>query len=262
MIVAKKSVLELVYKSGLYIAVGGGGFYLLYSQVEKVDNIFVFLSLAFFLFLVLIGVFYALGIPNCKQKQEDTISIKNDIFYHNNIETANLKNTYLFFELYECGKNIAVTLYQEKDAKRVRIFQRIIFSDTEFRNFLKLIQPYRKFDSFPWKKYHTKGTFFVCYEGFILDGREFFYDEVATLSWESETYYKRLAKFERINIELELKNKELIVHTFFDAKTMIYVKLAYIVTRTTNKHINELTESKKITSMYEKLLTGLQNHCV
>ena len=257
MIVSRKSTIPYLVKASLYIGIGTVGFMTLYYSVEKVDNLFVLIGLVLAIAVIIIGIYHGLGIEACKQTHQQTITIEHDYLLLDNKKIA-LDGSYLYFELYACHKDIAVSLYQEKGGGVRMLFQNIIFSPKEFETFLECIRPYRKLDLFPWKRYHTQKSFYVCKEGFILNGREIFYQEVASIAWMTEAYYRYTARFERVIVEMRLKSGELLTEIYLHANSMLYVKLAYIATQTDDKTIDEITQGQTMRQLFEKTVHTIE----
>ncbi len=187
--------------------------------------------------------------------------IKNNILYFNK-NKFDLQNSYLFFHLYECGDNITVALYQEKRDKIVTIFSKIIFNRNELLEFLKLIKPYRKFNAFPWDKFNTNSTLYVCRDGFIIDGREIFYSEVKKVDWETTFLHYYTHKIRTIELYIYLKNDTIVKEIFYDAKWLIYAKILYIHMRVNNEKIDTATGHKKVAKAFNEILQELdKNGC-
>lgn len=255
MTISKKSTEKFFYKTLLHIGIGIIGFVLVYNLYSI--NMISFLVIVFFISLIIKGLFHSLEINYCKQENICTIEIKNNILHFTQKEFF-LEDSYLFFRLEACSTNAAVSLHQEKDAKIITIFQKVIFNPLEFQEFLKLIQPYRKFDVFPWKKNMTYGTLYVCKHGFIVGGREFFYHEVEKFEWGTEIYYKRLARFERATMYIDLKNGEKIIETYQDSAGLTNARIFYIWLYVHKKEIAKATGYKKITRPFNQILEALE----
>ena len=140
-------VRKVSYKIIFYI-IGCGALYI-YGI-----NLITFIILGFFIIQIILNI---VNMSNCKQTAEYKIDIKDDVLYFDT-QKFPLAKSYLFFNLADCGKKISVSLYQEKDTKVATIFQSVIFNQTEFIEFFKLIRPYRKFRAFPWSKFNTNNT--------------------------------------------------------------------------------------------------------
>ena len=259
MIISHKSTENFFYKALLYTIVGIVGFIIVSILFDI--NILSFFTLVFFSFLILKGLFHALEIKSCKQNKEHELKVKNDTLYFDKKQFL-LTESYLFFRLEECGKNAVVSLYQEKDAKVITIFSQIIFTPTEFEEFLQLIKPYRKFDTFPWKRYNTHKTLYVCKKGVIINGRELFYGEIETIDWATKVIYNMNARIENVTIDIELKNGEKIIETFRNAKDILYAKLLYISLGLEGKDIAPASGYKRLASPFNKILEELKrNEC-
>ncbi len=225
MLVSKKDSKKFLFIAFVYIAFGV--IFSLFSLYES-NEVYIEIIAAINLFLTAFGMYNLFRFFTCRQKDSYTIDIKNKTLYFND-KSFDLQESFLFFELKKCAKElIEVWLYQEKDAKIVTIFSKLLFSKEEFEKFLKLIKPYRKFDAFPWKSYKTKGAFYLCKDGFILNGREFFYEEVESIEWKNR--YERLVSGTLIFVivTIKLKNSQKIEEVFVKTDDFIYVKLTYI----------------------------------
>ncbi len=261
MTISKKSAEELLYKSIFYGTIGVFALIYIVSGKQKIDDIFIFLAFAFAIFLIIKGLWHFIEIKECKQESEYKFDIKNNILYFNK-NKFDLQNSYLFFHLNECGDNISVALYQEKRDKIITIFSKIIFNRNELLEFLKLIKPYRKFNAFPWDKFNTNKTLYVCKDGFIIDGREIFYNEVKKMDWETKFNHNMTAKTRIVTLYIDLKNGENIMEIFYNAKWLIYAKIFYIHMRVNNEKIDTATGHKKIAKEFNKILQELdKNGC-
>jgi len=261
MTISAKDTKELKYKAIAHIVIGVVAFVSIYMSVDKIDNIFVFFALVLAIFIVAKGLFHALDIKYCKQPERVEIDIRNNIFYLND-QHFPLAKGYLYFELRECGKNIAVSLYLENEKQNTTIFPKLIFSPKEFESFLKLIAPYRKIDFFPWEKYSTYPALFVCNRGFIVGGRILFYDEVQSFEWETGVFYRVGKVHKKITIEIRLKNGEILSEFLLDSSATTQAKIAYIEHRIHGKPIGEVLKNKKTAGAFRKILKILEtNEC-
>jgi len=251
----KKNTEIFLYKMLLYMSTGTIGSVLVYNLYTI--NMISFLVIIFFIFLIIKGLFHSLEIKYCKQKKIYNIKIEDNIFYLDT-KAFPLQDSYLFFKLQACDKNAVVSLHQEKDAKIITIFQKIIFNPLEFEKFLMLIKLYRKFDVFPWKKNITYGSLYICKDGFIVCGREFFYHEVEKFEWGTEIYYQRTAKFERAIIYIYLKNDEKVIETYRNIDGLTNARIFYIWMHIRNEEIANATGYKKIICPFNKILEELE----
>ncbi len=253
--IAKKSSEKFLYKAILHFIVGFVGFIAIYIIFEI--NILSFLSLAFFLFIILKGGWHVFEFKSCKQEQSHELEIQNNTICFDRKHIV-LDNSYLFFRLEECGKNVVVSLYQEKNAKILTIFSKIIFSPSEFKKFLELIKPYRKFDAFPWKKFNTHHTIYVCKKGIIIDGRELFYEEIEMIEWETEISYRMNARIESVTVVIGLKNNEKIIETFRNAQDKIYAKLLYVSLRLKGRMKDAVSGNNQTVASFNEILKELE----
>ena len=253
MTITPKNSIVFLYNSVLYAGLGVICLFYFYC-LNGVNNIIEVILLFFFTYKFF---FNCLDAISCKQNKKYEINIQNDIFYVEK-NRYNLKNSYLYFELNECGDNVKVLLYQEKETKTKLILQNIIFSRLEFRKFLQMIKPYRKFNAFPWREFNTTGALYICNEGFIVYGREIFYNEVKSVDWKSEIYYKKLARFEEIYLIIELKNGEKIANYFNNYSEIAFAKIFYIYLRVKNEPITKITGHKTFSKQFNKILKELE----
>jgi len=261
MTISKKSAEELLYKSIFYTLIGVFALIYIVSGKQKIDNIFIFSAFAFASFLIFKGLWHFIEIKECKQESKSLFDIKNDILYFNK-NKFDLQNSYLFFHLNECGDNITVALYQEKRDKIVTIFSKIIFNRNELLEFLKLIRSYRKFNAFPWDKFNTNSTLYVCRDGFIIDGREIFYSEVKKVDWETTFHYEMTARIRIVTFYIYLKNGKRVKGRFDFAEWSIYAKILYIHMRVNNEKIDTATGHKKVAKAFNEILQELdKNGC-
>ena len=142
--------------------------------------------------------------------------------------------------------------------KIITIFSKIIFNQDELLAFLKLIKPYRKFNAFPWDRFNTNGTLFVCKDGFIINGREIFYSEVKKIDWETKFHHNMTAKTRIVTLYIDLKNSEHIIDIFYSAKWLLYAKILYINMRVNNEKIGIATGHKKVAKAFNKILKELE----
>ena len=113
--------------------------------------------------------------------------------------------------------------YMKKDTK-IKLFLKTIVDEKEYINLLKLIKPYKKL---PIYLSETNGIF-LCKNGFSLNGREFFYDEISLIEWETKNYYCRFTYCaKKIYVYITLKNNLLIEADFYK-NDLVYAKLIYI----------------------------------
>ncbi len=208
-------------------------------------------------FLTVRILFLALDVKGCKQVTTHKITVKNDNF-HIDDRSFSLQDAYLFFRLKDCGENSAVSLYREEGRNVETIFQDMIFSPSEFEDFLKLTAPYRKIKEFPWKIHTTHDTLFVCKEGFFVDGRAFFYDEVESITWKTTVHYEMTAKRESVLLTIDLKSGEGVIENFWDAKERLYAKLLYVSMRVNGKKIEKITGNKTFAKAFDTILKELQ----
>lgn len=248
MIVHKKHTKKILYKIILYSTI----MTLLYALYGL--NL---ITIAVIGFLTVRILFLALDVKGCKQETVHEINVKNGNF-HIDDKTFPLQGAYLFFRLRECGENSAVSLYLEEGRNVETIFQDIIFSPSEFEAFLKLIAPYRKINVFPWNKHTTHDTLFVCKEGFFIDGRAFFYDEVENITWKTTVHHEMTAKRESVLVSVDLKNGEGVIENFWSAKETLYAKLLYVSMRVNGEKIEKVTGNKKFVKAFDAILKTLQ----
>ena len=251
MLISPKNSKEFIYKIILY-SVGCAVLYI-YGI-----NLITVIVMAFFIIQIIWNI---VDMRSCKQKAEYKLYIKDDILYFNT-QKFPLANSYLFFNLVDCGKKISVSLYQEIDTKVVTVFESIVFNRTEFIEFFKLIRPYRKFRAFPWDKFNTNNSLYVCKDGFIICGREFFYSEVKKFDWKTTFHYEMTARIRIVTLYIYLQNGKRVKEAFHFAKWLIYAKILYIDMRVNNEKIGTATGHKKVAKAFNEILKELdKNGC-
>ena len=141
-------------------------------------------------------------------------------FYQPSSFQIDIKDDYLIFEgkKYSLKKSkitvefphrdpiIRVTLRIESENRVEIIFKDIVFYDKELKELLELVKPYLKNEEIVKKIEEKNETLRLFKNGFALNNREFYYDEVkdikTTLIDSSGTYY--------LDFKVVLKNGEII----------------------------------------------------
>jgi len=181
-------------------------------------NLFSAIAMVGGLYFLLKGYLYFFDVRECKGG-EFVINIKNDILYIDN-NSISLKDKYLSLNTQKCDNYFKVFLYDDKN----RLILKAILDKKEYIEFFRLIKPYKKL---PLYLEETDGIF-VCKEGFAIDGREFFYDEIASIEWDIETDKCKFTYCSKtIYLDVRLKNNTLITAKY-QKNNFVLEKLLFI----------------------------------
>jgi len=133
------------------------------------------------------------------------IDIKDDYFIFEG-KKYSLKNSKITVEFPRIDPITRVTLRIENENRVELIFKNIVFYDKELKELLELIKPYLKHKEIVEKIEEKNETFRLLKDGFAINNREFYYDEVkeieTTLINSNGTYY--------LDFKVILKNGEII----------------------------------------------------
>ncbi len=165
-----------------------------------INNMLGFAAVLISIVVLLKGYLYFFDVKECKGG-DYTLKIENDILYINE-KPFNLKDKCLFVQSQKCDEYFKVFLYDDK----MNLIFKAVFDENEYIGFLKIIKPYKKLPLFLER---TDGIF-LCKEGFAINGREFFYDEVKSIEWEIKKYRcKFFSCSEKVVVSIILKNGQL-----------------------------------------------------
>ncbi len=238
-------------KKFLYIAIFYISFAIIFFFISwKISNIFSYLFFIVAVLVLLKGYLYFFDFKECKGKEYE-LKIKNDALYIDD-KSINLKGKYLFLESQKCDELFKVFLYEEKETK-TNLLLKSVLDEKEYIELLKLIKPYKKLPLYLEK---TDGLF-ICKNGFAINGREFFYNEISSIEWEVKTYRCRFGVCSRyILVYIKLKDGN-VVTTDIEEKDLNYAKLLYIKAILDNNKL-KISGNKNFVKIFSKLIDKIR----
>jgi hypothetical protein len=154
---------------------------------------------------IIFGVHQVIQYFILSQASSFKIDIKDDYLIFND-KKYSLKNSKITVEFSKKESLTRVTLRVENENKVEIVFKNLVFEDKELKEFLELIKPYLKHKNIIEDIEEKNETFRLFKDGFALNNREFYYDEIedikTTLIDSSGSYY--------LDIEIFLKSGEII----------------------------------------------------
>jgi len=248
LIIKPKNTTKFLIKAIFYFIIAVMFLFLIFFN-GKIDDLVELGGCLVVVFILLKGLESFFDFKECKGENV-SLKIENDILYVNDKKVP-LKNKYLFLESKKCDKFFKVFLYEEKDTK-TNLLLKTIINEEEYINLLKLIKPYKKL---PIYLSETKGIF-LCKNGFSLNGREFFYNEISSIEWETQNSYCRFTYCaKKIYVYITLKNNVLIKADFYK-NDLVYAKLIYINMAIKKK--NKIIGNKKIVKIFNNLIEKIK----
>jgi hypothetical protein len=249
LIIKSKNTKIFLLKAIFYFFVVFIFLFFIFSKGE-IDNLIEFAGCLAVVFIFLKGFENFFDFKECKGKNV-SLKIENNVLYINDKKVP-LKDKFLFLESERCDNFFKVFLYEEKDTK-TNLLLKVVLDEKEYIYFLKLIKPYKKL---PLYISETKGIF-LCKDGFSLNGREFFYNEVFSIEWKTRNHRCRFTYcVKEINVYIRLKNNVLI-EADFDKKDLIYIKLIYIKA-SLEKTSKVIFKNKKLAKMFNNLVEKIK----
>jgi len=244
--ITSKNTKKFLYKAIFYLFFAVVLFFISW----KIGNIFSYVLFVVAVLVLLKGYLYFFDANECKSKECES-KIKNDVLYIDD-KSINLKDKYLFLESQKCDEYFKVFLYENE--KKPKLIFKIIVNEKEYIGLLKLIKPYKKLPLFLEK---TDGIF-LCKQGFAIDGREFFYDEIASIEWDVKRYRCKFVVCKRyILVYIRLKDDNVIT-TDIEEKDLNYAKLLYIKAVLNNDKL-EISGNKNFVKIFNKLIDKITN---
>ena len=211
--ITTKNTKIFLYKAIFYISLA----IVIFIFSSQNINLFSAIAMIGGLYFLLKGYLYFFDVRECKGK-EFVIKIEDDILYIDN-KSISLKGKYLFLNTQKCDNYFKVFLYDDKN-----ILLKAILDKKEYIEFFRLIKAYKKL---PLYLEETIGIF-VCKDGFSIDEREFFYNEIVSIEWEIKN---DICKFiycsKAIYLYVRLKNNTLITAQYPKDK-LVLEKLLFI----------------------------------
>ncbi len=245
--ITSKNTKKFLYNTVFYISFA----IILFFISWRLNNIFSYLFFIVAVLLLLRGYLYFFDAKECKG-EECELKIKNDVLYIDD-KSINLKGKYLFLKSQKCGELFKVFLYEEKETKTTFLLKTVL-DEKEYIKLLKLIKPYKKLPLYLEK---TDGLF-ICKNGFAINGREFFYNEISSIEWEVKTYRCRFGVCSRyILVYIRLKDGN-VVTTDIEEEDLNYAKLLYIKAVLNNDKL-EISGNKNFVKIFNKLIDKITN---
>ena len=152
---------------------------------------------------VVVGISMVINFFKLYQAVDVKIDIKDDYLIFED-EKYPLKDAKITVEFPYIDPITRVTLRIERKNKIETVFEDLVFYDRELKELLELIKPYLKHKDI-LEKIEKKETLILFEDGFALNNRDFYFDEVEyieTTLVSSGTYY--------LDLKIVLKNGEII----------------------------------------------------
>ncbi len=244
--ITPKNTKKFLYTAIFYISFA----IILFFISWKINNIFSYLFFIMAVLFLLRGYLYFFDAKECKG-EECELKIKNDVLYIDD-KSINLKGKSLFLESQKYDELFKVFLYEEKEIK-TNLLLKAVLDEKEYIELLKLIKHYKKLPLYVEK---TDGIF-LCKNGFAINGREFFYNEISSIEWEVKTYRCRFGICSRyILVYIRLKDGN-VVTTDIKEKDLNYAKLLYIKAILNNDKL-EISGNKNFVKIFNKLIDKIR----
>lgn len=189
--------------------------------------------------IVICGIFFMVQFVQLSQPYDYEIAIKDNYLIFND-EKFLLQQSYLTIEFLRKEPIMRVTLRVENKNGTQIVFKNLVFYDTEFKALLELIKPYLKNETLIEKIEEKNETLRLFKNGFALNNREFYYNEVKDIQTtiiDGGTYY--------LDYKIVLKNGEIIEKRLINGSSE-YAKAIYTKLKLQNKTIPYCQENKMV----------------
>ncbi len=258
MVISKKTNSKYVLKSLLFIAFGGVFLFGSYLADEYLTQMYLFVILLASFFLIAKGVYHLFQAKNCRLDKSHTFEIRDEQIYFDDTRFS-LKDSFIFIELSLCdSEKKVVTAFLETNNQTKTIFQDIVFTNSEYDNFLSIILPYKKLQ-YKIPKKSNISSIQVCKKGFALDEIEFLYSEIESFDLQTDRNLSSPVTGGVLNIaDITIKtksNKTIKKHYFIDLDTFVknLAKLIYIQSKIEQVEVNALKSDFRFRDAYMQI---------
>ena len=189
--------------------------------------------------IVIFGIFLIVQFVQLSQPYDYEIAIKDNYLIFND-EKFLLQQSYLTIEFLRKEPIMRVTLRVESENNTQIVFKNLVFYDTELKMLLEMIKPYLKNETLVEKIEEKNETLRLFENGFALNNREFYYNEVKDIQTtliDTGTYY--------LDYKIVLRNGEVIEKRLINGSNE-YAKAIYTKLKLQNNTILYCQENKII----------------